>query len=220
MLRDAWLVAAKDLRIEARSRVLATQVLPFALACLLLFALALGPSTAFLHRAAPGVLWVVVLFATVLAAQRSAAVEAEDGARDRLLTSGLDPAGLLLGKALAVAIELIVLEAVLTLGTVVLFDAAPGTWWALVVAELLAAVGLAVVSVIFATLAEGARARDSLLPLLSLPAVAPILVAGTKVYASALEGSGVPGSWLGLLAVFAAAYLAVGVLLSGALQET
>ncbi len=42
MWRDALLVAGKDLRIEARSRVALWQVLPFALLVLVLFAFALG----------------------------------------------------------------------------------------------------------------------------------------------------------------------------------
>ena len=46
MLRDAALVAGKDLRIELRSRVGLNQVGPFAIAVLLLFGLALGPDRA------------------------------------------------------------------------------------------------------------------------------------------------------------------------------
>ncbi|MEI6453271.1 MAG: heme exporter protein CcmB [Actinomycetota bacterium] len=220
MFRDALLVAKKDLRIELRSRVLLGQVLPFAVACLLLFALALGPDRDFLRRAAPGVLWITMLFAAVLAAQRSAGVEDDDGARDRLILSGLDPAGIFLGKALAVTLQLLALALVLTAGTIVLFGATPSSWWPLAVAEILASLGLGFTSVLYGSLAEGTKLRETLLPLLSLPTVAPILIAGTKVYAASLSGAGVPAAWLGLLAVFTLAYGAVGVLLSGALQET
>ena len=43
MLRDAWAVLVKDLRIEVRTRVGLWQVLPFAVIALLLFSFALGP---------------------------------------------------------------------------------------------------------------------------------------------------------------------------------
>ena len=43
MLRDALLVAGKDLRIERRSRVTTNQVAPFAVVVLVLFAFALDP---------------------------------------------------------------------------------------------------------------------------------------------------------------------------------
>ena len=62
MLRAAALVAGKDLRIEARSRVATNQVLPFALVVLLLFAFALDPDRGTLRAATPGLLWVAVLF--------------------------------------------------------------------------------------------------------------------------------------------------------------
>ena len=85
MLRDAALVAGKDLRIEVRSRVATNQVLPFALMVLLLFAFALDPDRGTLRAATPGLFWVAVLFVVVIAVQRSAGLEAADGARETLL---------------------------------------------------------------------------------------------------------------------------------------
>ena len=69
-------------------------------------------------QGAPGLFWVAVLFCTVLAIQRSVSVESVDGARDGLRLSGLDPAGVFLGKSAAVAAQLVVLEAVLGVGVV------------------------------------------------------------------------------------------------------
>src|ERR1700676_1679754 len=103
MWRDAVLVAGKDLRIEARSRVATNQVAPFAILVLVLFGFALEPDRGVLGQAAPGLFWIAVLFCTLLAVQRSFAVEAADSALDGLRLSGLDPAGVFLGKAAAVA---------------------------------------------------------------------------------------------------------------------
>src|SRR5215510_14108008 len=99
MWRDAALVAGKDLRIEARSRVATNQVAPFALVVLLLFGFALDPDRGVLGRASAGLFWVAVLLAVLLAVQRSFSLEAGDGAGDGLRLSGLDPAGIFLGKA-------------------------------------------------------------------------------------------------------------------------
>src|SRR5205807_9902652 len=93
-LHDALPISAKDLRIEARSRVAINQVAPFALMVLVLFAFARDPDRGVLVTAAPGLFWVAVLFAALLAVQRSVAVEAADFARDGLRLSGLDPAGI------------------------------------------------------------------------------------------------------------------------------
>ena len=96
MWRDALLVAGKDLRIEARSRVGLWQVVPFAFLVLVLLAFAIGPDEGPLRHAAPGIFWIAVLFSTVLAIQRSVAIESGEGTRDGLRLSGIDPAGIFL----------------------------------------------------------------------------------------------------------------------------
>jgi len=221
MLRDALLVAGKDLRIEMRSRVALWQLLPFAVLALMLFAFALGPGPDVLRKSAPGLLWLAVLFCTVLATQRSFAIESGEGTRDGLRLSGIDPAGVFLGKAAAVGLQLIVLQAVLWAGIALLFDVRVQTVWLAVVASLLATVGLASAGVIYGALSAGLRVRETLLPLLVLPIVAPVLLAGSRAWTAAAAGSVATGvSWLRILGPFAAVYLVVGIVLYGPLQET
>jgi heme exporter protein B len=222
MWRDAALVAGKDLRIEARSRVALTQVAPFGIVALALFAFALGPDRTTMAKGAPGLFWVAVLFCTVLAVQRSVSVESADGARDGLRLAGIDPAGLFLGKAVAVGAQLIALEAVLTLGVVLLYGARIQVPWMIVVSCALGTVGLAVTGTLYGALSAGLRVRETLLPLLLLPIVAPVLLAGTRIWQAAMTG-GTPSDgtqWLRLLVLFDAVYLAVGVVLFGPIQET
>jgi heme exporter protein B len=222
MWRDAALVAGKDLRIEARSRVALTQVAPFGVVALALFAFALGPDRTTMAKGAPGLFWVAVLFCTVLAVQRSVSVESADGARDGLRLTGIDPAGLFLGKAAAVGAQLIALEAVLTLGVVLLYGARIQVPWMIVVSCVLGTLGLAVTGTLYGALSAGLRVRETLLPLLLLPIVAPVLLAGTRIWQAAMTG-GTPSDgtqWLRLLVLFDAVYLAVGVVLFGPIQET
>ncbi|HET9289778.1 MAG TPA: heme exporter protein CcmB, partial [Actinomycetes bacterium] len=91
MWRDAALVAGRDLRVEARSRVTLNQVAPFALLVLVLFAFALDPARQTLERATPGLYWVTVLFSALLAVARSAALDESGGVRDALRLSALEP---------------------------------------------------------------------------------------------------------------------------------
>ncbi|HEY7071006.1 MAG TPA: heme exporter protein CcmB, partial [Acidimicrobiales bacterium] len=125
MWRDAALVAGRDLRVEARSRVTLQQVGPFALLVLILFAFALDPARQTLERATPGLYWVTVLFSALLALARSASLDEAGGVRDALRLSALEPAGVFVGKALAVAAELLALEVVLGIGVIVLYGAEP-----------------------------------------------------------------------------------------------
>jgi len=221
MWRDAWLVAAKDLRIELRSRVALWQVLPVAVLSLVLYAFALGPGRAALAAAAPGLFWLAVLFSTVLAVQRSFAIESGEGTRDGLRLSGIDPAGVFLGKAAAVALELAVLQVVVWAGMTLLFGVHVRTPWLAVVASALATVGLASAGVIYGALSAGLRVRETLLPLLALPVLAPVLLAASRAWAGALHGTVSSGvSWLRILGPFAAAYVVIGIVLYGSLLET
>jgi heme exporter protein B len=222
MWRDAALVAAKDVRIEVRSRVGLSQVVPFGVVALGLFAFALGPDRSLMARAAPGLFWVATLFAAVLATQRSVAVEAADGVRDGLRLSGLDPAGLFLGKAAAVGAQLLAVELVLSVGVVLLFGARVHLVWLLALSCLLGAIGLAATGTLYGALSAGLRVRETLLPFLLLPIVAPVLLAGTRIWQAAMVG-GVPSTgtdWLRLLVVFDAVYLALGVVVFGPILES
>ncbi len=220
MWRDAGLVAAKDLRVEARSRVATNQVVPFALLVLVLFAFALDPDRGILARAAAGLFWVTVLFAAVLAVQRSFAIEADGDARDALRLSGLDGAGVFLGKAAAVAVQLVLLEAVLGIGVTVLYDVPLHDVALLSLVCLLATVGIAAAGIVYGVVAAGLRVRDTLLPLLVLPVLAPVLLAATRASEAALAT--VPGDawpWVRLLGVFATIYTVFGVVAFGPLLE-
>ena len=220
MWHDAAVMAGKDLRVELRSRVATNQVAPFALLVLILFAFALDPDRGVLGRAAAGLFWVAVLFSALLAVQRAFAIEAGDGTRDGLRLSGLDPAAIFLGKAGAVALQLVALEVVLGGGVVVLYDRALHGPALLVTTCLLATVGLAAAGTVYGALAAGLRVRETLLPLLLLPVVAPVLLAATRASEAALGGSPADGwPWVRLLGVFAVIYVAFGVVAFGPLLE-
>ena len=220
MLHDAMLVARKDLRLEWRSRVTTNQVAPFALLVLVLFAFALDPDRGILDRATAGLYWVAVLFAALLALQRAFAVEAADGNRDALRLSALDPAGIFLGKAGAIALELLALEVLLAVGVTVLYGTTLQGWGLLVLTCLVATAGLSAAGSLYGVLAAGLRVRETLLPLLLLPVVAPVLIAATRSFEAALSGATADGwPWIELLCTFAVIYLAFGVLAFGSLLE-
>jgi heme exporter protein B len=220
MWRDAVLVAGKDLRIEARSRVATNQVAPFAILVLVLFGFALEPDRGTLNQAAPGLFWIAVLFCSLLAVQRSFAVESADSARDGLRLSGLDAAGVFLGKAAAVAVELAGLEVLLAAGIVVLYGTSLAGAGLMVAAALAATVGLAACGTIYGALSAGLRVRETLLPLLILPVVAPVLLGATRAWEVALGQSLDDGwKWVTLLAVFAVVYVTAGVLAFESLLE-
>ena len=220
----ARLVAAKDLRIEWRSRVVTNQVLPFAALVMVMFAFALD-STAALTRVAPGLVWLATMFSLLVLVQRAFSVETADGALDALQIAGVHPGGIFLGKALALAAQLAILETVLLGAAVVLYQTKvqAGGVVLLVVTFVAATCGLAFVGTLYGGLAAGAKGRETLLPLLMLPVVAPVLIGATRATEAALgTNDATPGEgwpWIGLLALFAVVFGAGGTLAFGSLID-
>ena len=219
MIRVAWLVAGKDLRIERRSRVLLWQVVPFGVTALVLSGLALGPKNVGHSSAAPGLFYLVVVLVALLMINRSAAVEAAAGTRASVATLGLDPAGVFLGKTMALAVELWLSAIVLLAGSVVMLHTAlHGTLVAVPsVAVTLGAIAGA--GTLYGALTSGGNAAATLLPVLSLPAFAPLLIAGERSFNSALHGGALLQWWV-ISVVALAVYLALGILLYGVLEES
>jgi heme exporter protein B len=213
-------MAGKDLRVELRSRVTTQQVAPFAALLLMLFGVALDPDRGILQRASSGLFWISVLFCALLAVQRAFAIESADGASDALRLSGLDPAGIFLGKAAAVAAQLAALEVLLALGIVVVYGAEVTGLVLLLATCVAATIGLAAAGTLYGVVAAGLRVRDTLLPILLLPVLTPVLIGATRSFDAALGGAPSDGwPWCGLLVAFALAYVSVGTLAFGTLLE-
>ena len=220
LAQEVGLVAGKDLRIERRARVTLQQILPFGAIVLLLFAFALDPDRGVLRRVAPGLFWVAVLLALLLAVSRAFTIETENNARDGLRLSGLDPAAIFLGKAAAIAVQLVLLETLLAVGVVLLFDVSLSSIGPLVLATVAATAGLAATGTLYGVLAVGLRMRETLVPVLLLPVVSPVLLGATRAWEAAIDG--VPSDawpWVGVLSVFAVLAVGAGMLAFGPLLE-
>ncbi len=137
-----------------------------------------------------------------------------------MVLAPFDRAAVFLGKATAVAVELLLLEVPILGLAAALFDLTSPSAPAVLLASLVLGIaGLAAVGSLFGVLAESPRAGQGLLPLLVLPLASPVLLAGVRATSLAASGRPGVGPWLGLLAAFDVSFLALGVLLFGALLE-
>ncbi len=222
--RIAFAVARKDLRIEWNSRVLVNQVAPFAAIVMVLFAFALD-NDGILQRVAPGLVWLATLFSMLVVIQRSFSVESADGALDALRVAGVDPTAIFLGKSMALMVQLFALEALLVATAFVLYNItmSPAGVVEALVTMVAATIGLACVGTLYGGLAAGVRGRETLLPLLLLPVVAPVLIGATRAMESAFGSGGAKVSegwpWIGLLAVFAVIFAVLGSVAFGPLVD-
>jgi heme exporter protein B len=137
-------------------------------------------------RLSPGILWMVLVFAGLVAFGRAFAAEKESGSLEAMLLTPAGASAIFAGKALAAAALLAACEAVL-LPAMAVFLGSPVT--PLVVATvLLATVGMAALGCLFAALAAQTRARELLLPVLALPIWIPFVVVGGRAVQIAMSG--------------------------------
>jgi heme exporter protein B len=218
----AWAIARKDALAELRGRHAATSTLFFAAVVLLLFGFALGPDSARLTEAAPGLLWLAIVFAGLLIVARLHQVEIDDDALEQLALYPVDRRAIYAGKVISGLIAMLVLGAVLLVVVTILYGMNLGPALpALAVTVALGALGFAAVGTFYAGVTVRLGAREVMLPLLVLPIVAPLLLAAVKATAAALGGdpAGDLWAWVQLLAGFDVVMLVAGAGTYGFLLE-
>lgn len=193
---DVATLARKDLTLELRARDTLPAMLLFVLAVLVVFGFVLPDDEDGVVR--EGLLWVAILFTSILGLTRAFVAEREQGVLDGLVLAPVDRSAIWLGKAIAMFAFLALAEVVALPAFHVLFG---GVDLTTIAAVALANVGICAVGVTFAAMAAAGRARELLMPLLFLPASIPIIVGG--VGATVADD---PGRYLGFLALYDAIF--------------
>jgi len=191
-LSDVAALARKDLRLELRARDTLPAMLLFVLATLVVFHFALPADAG--DQAAYGLLWVALVFTSLLGLARAWVPEREAGALDGLLLAPTDRSAIWLGKTIAALAFLGAAELVALPAFVLFFAPLDATALAGVV---LASVGICAVGSLVSAMAAASRGREVLLPLIFLPLAIPIVVGG--VGASISEE---PGKFLAFLGLY------------------
>ena len=198
--RVALAVFRKDLKSEWRTREMVPALAQFVVLALLIGNFGFQVDRHNAASIAPGILWLALVFAGLVAFGRTFAAEREQASLEAMLMTPASPVAIFAGKALAASALLLICEAVLLPVLTLFFDTPLNG--DVVFAVLLATVGMAALGVMFAALVARVRARELLLPLLTLPLWIPFIIAGGQAVQSAM---GLPGSYeeaIGLLIDF------------------
>jgi heme exporter protein B len=204
--RTALTILRKDLTIELRTKESVPAMALFSVTVFILLHFGLDRDTLDGSLAA-GALWVTLLLATVLAVSRLFAAEREQGGIDGLLLAPVDRTSLLLAKAAALFLYLLLLElvAVPAFGLLLLGPGLAGALPELLIVLLVANLGLATIGALISALAVETRVRELIVPLLLLPLVIPIVIGAASATAPLLTGAQTPdglGGWLAFLALY------------------
>ena len=218
--RKVWAIAAKDLRAELRAKEILGVMAAFCVLAVVIFGLAFDLRVPDAKMVVPGVLWAVILFGGVLGLNRSFGAEADRGTLAALLLAPVDRSAIYFGKFLAHALFMLATQALVLPVILVLFDVS--LFQPLILLGLaLGIVGYVGVGVLFAGLTANTRARESMLPILLLPVMIPIFVAGVGLTAAVLDGHGMDAAqrWLGIMVVYDVVFLTVAYLVFDLIWE-
>ena len=107
-LQQVLALLAKDLKTEWRTREIFTSMFVFAVLVVVVFNFAIGADTELIRQVASGVVWVALLFATVLGLQRAGQMESEEDSLQGVLLALHDRSALFIAKMLAQMLYLLV----------------------------------------------------------------------------------------------------------------
>lgn len=212
-LAKVWAIAAKDLRAELRAKEIIGVMATFSVLAVVIFGMAFDLRVPQAEMIVPGVLWVVVLFAGVLGLNRSFSSEVDRGSLAALLLAPVDRSALYFGKLVANLVFTLLAEVLILPVMLVLFDVS--LFHPLVLAALLlGTIGYVAVGTLFAAMTGSARARESMLPILLLPVMVPVFMAGVKLTAIVVDGRGFGDvqRWLGILVAYDVIFVTVAFL--------
>ncbi len=204
----------KDVRAELRSRELIGSMALFALLSILIFSFALELNREGQLASISGVLWVTLIFASILGLNRSMAMERDQGNLDALLLAPISRSAIYIGKLAGNLVFVLAVAVVLAIVITILFNATlfdPRLLLLLV----LGSIGYSTVGTLLAAMSVQTRARESLLPIIMLPIALPLLVAAVRATSALLTGA--PDDqwlpWLSILLVLDVIYLVLSFLL-------
>ncbi|MBE2184683.1 MAG: heme exporter protein CcmB [Anaerolineae bacterium] len=213
-LAAAMAIFRKDALAESRSRELIGAMGLFALLDVLIFSFALELNREARIEAVSGVLWVTIIFASILGLNRSMAMERDQGNLDVLLLAPLPRSAIFTGKLLGNFLFTLLVGMAVAFVITILFNVPLFSEWLLMVL-VMGTAGFTIVGTLLAAMTAQTRARETLLPIVMLPLAVPLLLAAvrgtTYILSEAAQGEWLP--WLSILAVLDIIYLVLGIIL-------
>ena len=184
----ALAIIAKDLRAEIRSRELVSAMALFAFLSILIFSFALELDRVAREEAVSGVLWVTLIFASLLGFHRSMALEYDQGNLDALLLAPVSRMAIFVGKLVSnylftLMVGLILLPVMTMIYNTNMLDAR------LILTAVIGIFGFSAIGTLLAAMTVQTRAREALLPIALLPVTLPFLLTAVRATTGILNGA-------------------------------
>lgn len=216
VLRDALIIAGKDITNELKSKQTVGMMVIFSILVILIFSFAFDPSNRIIRSVIPGLIWVITIFSGILGLNRSFVCEFENSCLLGLRMAPVDPVSIYLGKAGANFIFVAIVQLISIPLLFILFDYTfNGSLLWLLAIIFFGTYGFIIIGTFLAALAANAKNSEMLLPLLLLPLISPLIIAAVQATGVVLENETIREviSWVQLMVGYDLLFTAICILL-------
>lgn len=209
-------IAAKDLRIEWKTKEITYSTALFATLVVIMASLSFYLTPALARQIAPGVLWIAITFGGLLAVGRGWARERDGDAMRALLLSPAPRASIYFGKLLSNLVFLLIVEVIITPMVALFFHI---DLWAvlgpLALILVLGTLGFVAAATLFGAMTVRTGARDLALSVVVFPLITPALLASVVATKQLFGGAELGDTvvWLRILLAFDVFFIAAGMAL-------
>jgi heme exporter protein B len=204
----------KDFRLEWRSKDALNAMGFFALLTITIFAFAFEPNAEETRRISGGIIWVALLFASVIALNQAWSRELRNQVIDALRLAPGAATQIFVAKLIGNFLFVCFVEVILAPVMIAFYNLRSiGPAWQLVVTFFLGTWALVVVGTFFGALTMRTRSREVMLPLLLFPIAVPAMIAMVQATTFILTGEASPDLWMKLLAGYDVVFTTASVLL-------
>jgi heme exporter protein B len=215
MISKIGTILWKDILSEFRTKEMIVSMLVFSLMVAVIFNFSFPPGSEFIEQAAPGMLWMTFIFASLLGMNRSFVYEVDKGCLQGLMLAPVDRNVIYISKFLVNFIFIGLVELIVLPIFSVFFDLdLTGSIFELLAVIFLSTIGISVIGTLFSAISVNTRTREVMLPILYFPVSIPIIIGAVQATGAIFRDqpwSDVWG-WLRIVIAFDVIFLVVALL--------
>ena len=209
-LNHIFVVFWKDVLLERETKKTFISVIVFSLLVILIFNLGLDNIPGTIPTISAGILWISIIFGSVIGMNHIYSIEIESGSINRILMSPISRDAFFFGKVLSNIVLMVFLEIILVPTIIILYDINVPLFQVAVL-SLFVILGISLLGTLFSAIAIKTKTREVMLPILLLPILSPILIAAVEVTSALIAGQSISDTqrWLSLIIVFDAIFFVI-----------
>ncbi len=223
ILRNAFLIAGKDIRAEAKSKQVVPTMLVFSGLIIVIFSFAFDPMDLAVKAIIPGLIWVITIFSGILGLNRSFVSEQKNDNLFGMIIAPVDSISIYLGKFVANFAMILLVQIFATPFLFLLFDYPfNGSFLWFVMAIVIGTFGFTSIGTFLAAIAGNSGSSEMLLPLLLFPITTPVLIGvvqATKAILTTPENMESGINWLLLVTGYDIIFFGICIILFDLIME-